>query len=102
VKALGALLLASAGTYLIRVGAVRAFDVREVRPPVARMLRLAGLGTMASLVVSSLPVSSGTLRLDAPSGVGLLAATLVARRTGSATAIMAAGVAAYATGALLV
>ena len=99
--ALGALLLASAGTYLIRVGSVRAFDGREVRPAAARMLRLAALGTMASLVVSSLPTSPGALRLDPASIVGLLAATLAARRTGSATVIMAVGVVAYAAGGLL-
>lgn len=94
--ALAAVLLATAGTFAMRAGSVRAFESRDLPPTATRMLRHAAVAIMASLVITNLPATSAPGGVGAASATGLVAALLVARRTPSPTVVMVVAVAVYA------
>lgn len=95
--AVAGLLLATGGTYLLRYASVRSFSSRTLDARVAAVLRHAALGIMASLVIASLPADHGPPLTDVASLTGLTVGLVASRRLTNVSAVVALGVAGYAT-----
>lgn len=90
-----ALALAAIGTFAIRYGSVRLGARRALSIRTTLALRHAAVGVLALLAVGSAPASR-TGGAPAASAIAVVVTTVVARRSRSMTATMAAGIGAYA------
>ena len=88
------LLLATCGTYGIRLVGVHVFLRRSVPPAAERILRHAALGILASLALTSVTGAGDAAAMTLPTAVGLGATVIAARRYGNLAAVMLLGIAA--------
>lgn len=89
-----ALLAATAGTYALRAGSVRAFSGRDLPAGVDRMLRHAAIAVMSAIAVASLP-AGGVSGWTVATAFGIGVAIVLALRYSNIAAVTAAGVLAY-------
>lgn len=98
--ALGALLLAASGTFLLRSASVRLLSGRALDDRVAVALRHASLAMMAALAIASIPAGDRFVLADgaALAGLGAGAGVVASRRVGEVWVVIAVAVSAYAAG----
>lgn len=87
-----ALLLASVGTYAVRVGSVVLAGRRPLSTRTHEALRHAALAMLVALAVAGVPRGDGGPAVRPEVGVALVAAAVIARRTGNVALVVVAAV----------